>query len=79
MRGRLSAGDPLTFLDTLELEEFRLERKISSQQRDVILLRLKKEIEMFNPDRFIYPREEKTENILSKIHIIFLYSSSSIP
>lgn len=54
--------DQLTFLDTLELELFRLQHKISPQERDSILLELKLDIEKFNPDRYIYPRDEKTES-----------------
>ena len=53
----------LTFLDTLEIENFRVERKIPPQERDKIILNLKLNIEVFNPDRFIYTRDEKTEGM----------------
>lgn len=59
----------ITFLDCLELESFRLEKDISPQQRDNILLSLNLDIEQFNPDRFVYPRDEKAEDILFFFHI----------
>jgi len=58
--------DGLTFLNTLELELFRLEKTLSAQRRDSILLELRVEIDSFNPDRFIFPRDEKTEISLRK-------------
>lgn len=51
----------LTFLDTLELEYFRISSNITPQERDTLLLENKYDIESFNPDRFIHPRDEKTE------------------
>lgn len=59
---KLQLNDHLTFLDTLELECIRLERDITPQQRDAILLSMRLNIENFNPDRYIYPRDEKTES-----------------
>eukprot|EP01114_Cavostelium_apophysatum_P021693 TRINITY_DN7639_c0_g1_i1.p1 TRINITY_DN7639_c0_g1~~TRINITY_DN7639_c0_g1_i1.p1 ORF type:complete len:1285 (+),score=251.78 TRINITY_DN7639_c0_g1_i1:18-3872(+) len=56
----------LLFLDALELEMIRLERGISPQERDTILLNLKLNIDSFNPDRFIFPRDEKAEISLRK-------------
>ncbi len=55
----------MTLLDTLELEYFRLAKGMTPQQRDSVLLNLKLEIEDYNPDHFFYPRDEKTESILS--------------
>lgn len=66
--------DAIAFLDCLELEHFRLEKGITPQQRDSILLGLKLEIETFNPDRFIYLRDEKSEDILFLFNPFFFFS-----
>ena len=60
-------SEELSFLDTLELEHARLSRNLSSRTRDSLLLRLNLDIESFNPDRFIYPRDEKTESTCSSV------------
>lgn len=55
----------LTFLDTLELEYCRLKNQVTATQRDAILLNLKENIDInhFNPNKYVYLRDEKTENI----------------
>jgi len=74
VKEKLNSGVPLTFLDALELEYLRLAKKISPQQRDAILLELRTPtlsniLEYFNPDRFAYLRNEKTELMLRKSSI----------
>jgi hypothetical protein len=65
----------LTFLEALQLEEFRVRNRISPQNRDNLLigvrqsvpnLQLNNVLEYFNPDRFAQPRDEKTEISLRK-------------
>ena len=63
---KIEKGEELTFNDTLELEYIRVTHKVTPQERDILLLDLKTEIELFNPDRFIYLRDEKTEVVLRK-------------
>ncbi len=68
---KLENVDELSFLDALELEFERLLLKITPNLRDSALMNMKLEIETFNPDRFIYPRDEKTEDILFVSKFLF--------
>src|SRR4051812_39582459 len=42
------------------------QHKVTPTHRDAILVELRQDINNFNPDRFIYPRDERTE---SKLHL----------
>ncbi|KAN0031990.1 hypothetical protein ACTFIV_005863 [Dictyostelium citrinum] len=51
----------VTFLESLELENKRVQFGISPQERDKILKKLNINSNLLNPDRFIFERDEKIE------------------
>eukprot|EP01119_Soliformovum_irregulare_P005363 TRINITY_DN1712_c0_g1_i1.p1 TRINITY_DN1712_c0_g1~~TRINITY_DN1712_c0_g1_i1.p1 ORF type:complete len:1070 (-),score=343.78 TRINITY_DN1712_c0_g1_i1:1264-4473(-) len=66
VKDTIELTDGLNLLDVLELELTRLENFISAQRRDEILLLLNQQIPNFNPDSYIYFRDERTEASLRK-------------
>src|SRR5690606_23610575 len=70
VRSKLLSNKHLDFLDTLELEYLRVVKLgLNSQQRDRILLELDQPIAHFNPARFVYPHDEKTEISLRRANL----------
>jgi len=59
VQAQLSTNQKIQFVDALLLEESRLRLGISTKKRNTVLACLGYRIEFFNPNRFIYPRDER--------------------